>query len=73
MTRGSSSLPASPVEVDADCYVIDEPPAVEPRPLVSPVDVAALREVFLQLAVHAPPVQSRWTVPLELDIDWADD
>lgn len=73
MTQDNTSLASSPVEVDADCYVIDAPPAPEPQLHGEPVDVAALRETFLQLAEHAPPPRLYWTVPLEFDIDWADD
>lgn len=64
MTRHSASLSSRQVDSDEDCYVIDEGETV---------DIDALREKLLQLAANAPLIEARWTVPLELDIDWADD
>lgn len=73
MTRHSASLSPRPVDSDEDCYVIDEVPAPEPPHQGEAVDVDALREKLLQLVANAPLIEARWTVPLELDIDWADD
>ena len=74
MIRDSAALMADPAEFDADYYVIDEPPTPEPK-LHDPMDYRVVREQLLQTAIpdSAPRFQIYWTVPLEFDVNWADD
>lgn len=72
MITDSVAPMADPDDFDADYYVIDEPPAA-PVTVRDPMDYRVVREQRLEIATHTPPFQIYWTVPLELDIDWAED
>jgi hypothetical protein len=65
---------ADPIPFDEDYYVIDEPPAPGPQQPDN-VDYRLLREQQLELAlaVAAPRFEVYWSVPIELDLDWADE
>ena len=74
MIRDSAALMADPAEFDADYYVIDEPPVLELN-LRDPMDDRVVREQLLQVAIpdSVPRFQIYWTVPLEFDVNWADE